>query len=275
MSGHRSGSRRMSARFVTGSSGGRADSARLCVPKWRFRVSAIRRGSAEHPRDNSPRPFAESDRERLNRCAVVQAVASNGASIDVRLRDANDRRWLDQHQPFPPLGPEPPQKQPKQPVSWVKALIRTSEDAELVAQGKSLEQEVSTRCPSRSDRSTRPDDGSHRLEECRPATPTSMIFARAQYWRGTGRRSPTRSDAPTCGVVVVSQFARGVDIDLIARAAAARAEPCTLKTEHSIRRKLKSPRVSRSSQFPSDGMRRNRRELSSNLCSGLQTEREG
>ena len=66
MSGHQGGSRRMSARFVTGSSGGRADSARRCVPKWRFRVSAIRRGSAEHPRDNSARPFAESDRDRVN-----------------------------------------------------------------------------------------------------------------------------------------------------------------------------------------------------------------
>jgi len=61
----------------------------------------------------------------------------------------------------------------------------TSEDAELVAQGKSLEQEVATRCPSRSDRSARPDDGSHRLVECRPATPTSNDFWKAQYWRGT------------------------------------------------------------------------------------------
>jgi hypothetical protein len=48
-------------------------------------------------------------------------------------------------------------------VSWAEALIRTSEDAELVAQGKSLEQEVSTRHPSRSEGSTRPNDGSHRL----------------------------------------------------------------------------------------------------------------
>ena len=66
-----------------------------------------------------------------------------------------------------------------QPVSWAKALIRTSKDAELVAQGKSLEQEISTRCPSRSVRSTRPDDGPHHLAECRPATPTSLILARA------------------------------------------------------------------------------------------------
>jgi len=48
----------------------------------------------------------------------------------------------------------------------------------LVAQGKSLEQEISTRGPSRSVRSTCPDDGPHRLVECRPATPTSMILAR-------------------------------------------------------------------------------------------------
>ena len=49
-------------------------------------------------------------------------------------------------------------------------------DAKLVRQGKSLEQEVSTRCPSRSDRSTHPDDGSHPFVECRPATPTPMDF---------------------------------------------------------------------------------------------------
>jgi len=76
-----------------------------------------------------------------------------------------DSGWLDKRQRFPPPGPEPAQKQPKHPVSWAKALIRTSEDAELAAQGKSLEQEVSTRRPSRSDRCTRPDDGSHRLVE--------------------------------------------------------------------------------------------------------------
>jgi len=64
-----------------------------------------------------------------------------------------DSGWLDQHQRFPPPEPEPPQTQPKQPVGWAKAPIRTSEDAELVAQGESLEQEFSTRRPSRSDRS--------------------------------------------------------------------------------------------------------------------------
>jgi hypothetical protein len=87
-----------------------------------------------------------------------------------------DGGWLDQHQRFPPPGPKPPQKQPKQTVSWAKAFLRPSEDAQLVMQGKSLEQEVSTRRLSRSDRSTRPADGSHRLVGCRPATPTSMGF---------------------------------------------------------------------------------------------------
>jgi hypothetical protein len=74
-----------------------------------------------------------------------------------------DGGWLDQHQCFPPPGPQPSQKQPKQTVSRAEAPIGTSEDAELVAQGKNLEQEVSTRRPSRSAGSTRPGDGSHRL----------------------------------------------------------------------------------------------------------------
>src|SRR5918993_5263955 len=94
MSGYRSGSRRMYASFVTGSSGGRADTAREGVPIWRFRASTIRHGSAERPRDNSQSPYAESDLDRVNRCVVFQDVASDGASIDVGLRDANVRRWL-------------------------------------------------------------------------------------------------------------------------------------------------------------------------------------
>jgi hypothetical protein len=64
-----------------------------------------------------------------------------------------DSAWLDQHERFPPPGPPPAQEQPKQTVSWAKAPLRTSQDAELVAQGKNLEQEVSTCHPGRSDRS--------------------------------------------------------------------------------------------------------------------------
>jgi len=83
----------------------------------------------------------------VNRYMVFQDAVSDGDSIDVILRDASDRRWLDQHQRFPPPGPQPSQQQPKQTVRWTEASIRTSEDAELVAQGKSLEEEVSTRRP--------------------------------------------------------------------------------------------------------------------------------
>src|SRR2546425_10359245 len=104
MSGHRSGSRRMYARFVTVLLGGRADNARPCVPKWRFRASVIRRGSAERPRDSSPQPSAESDFDFVNRYMVFQDAASDGASIDVILRDANDRRWL--------AGPPPARPSP-------------------------------------------------------------------------------------------------------------------------------------------------------------------
>jgi hypothetical protein len=102
-----------------------------------------------------------------------------------------DGGWLDQYQRFPPPGPQPPQKQPQQTVIWAKVFLRTSEDAELVMQGKSLEQEVSTR-PSRSDRSTRPDDGSHPR---RVPTGDANVngFCRTQYWRGTTRHVINRA----------------------------------------------------------------------------------
>ena len=73
---------------------------------------------------------------------------------------------LDQHQRFTPPGPQPSQKQPKQTVRWAKAPIRTSEDAQLVAQGKNLEQEVPTRRRGRLDRGARPEDVSHSPVEC-------------------------------------------------------------------------------------------------------------
>src|SRR5262249_13054472 len=56
-----------------------------------------------------------------------------------------DRGWLDQHQRFSPPGPQPPQEEPqppkeeqKQTTRRAEALIRTSENAELVTQGKRL-----------------------------------------------------------------------------------------------------------------------------------------
>src|SRR6516164_4439479 len=94
MPGQQSGSRRTSARFVTVWSGGRADTATPSVPKWRFRASAVRRGSGERPRANSPRPCAESDLDMVNRYVVFQDAARDGATIDGIRRDATDRRWL-------------------------------------------------------------------------------------------------------------------------------------------------------------------------------------
>src|SRR6266571_5229099 len=90
----------MYARSVTVVAGGRVDTARRNVPIWRFRASAIRRESAEHPTGNSPRPYAESDLDTMNRYVVFQD-ARDGANIDVFLRDTNDRQWLAGPAPAP------------------------------------------------------------------------------------------------------------------------------------------------------------------------------
>ena len=46
------------------------------------------------PEDDSQRPYAESNGDRVNRCVVFPDVASGSTSSDVRLRDANDRQWM-------------------------------------------------------------------------------------------------------------------------------------------------------------------------------------
>ena len=74
-----------------------------------------------------------------------------------------DRGRLDQHQRFPPPGPPPSQTQPEQTVRGAKTPIRTSEDAQLVAQGQTLEQQISTRGQGRPERSDRPEGVTHRL----------------------------------------------------------------------------------------------------------------
>src|SRR5438105_2144185 len=89
-------------------------------------------------------------------CAAIRRIRSRQGKFDARSSRTSratapastsafamptiDGGWLDQHQRFPPPGPQPPQKQPKQTVSRAEAPIGTSEDAELVAQRKSLEQ---------------------------------------------------------------------------------------------------------------------------------------
>jgi hypothetical protein len=69
-----------------------------------------------------------------------------------------DGRRLNQHQRVAPRRPHPLQDQPQQTVKRSKAPIRTRQDAQLVAQGKHLEQEVSTRRQRESDRSEGPND---------------------------------------------------------------------------------------------------------------------
>jgi hypothetical protein len=74
-----------------------------------------------------------------------------------------DRGRLDQHQRFPPPKPHASQAQPEQTVTRAEASIRTSEYAQLVAQGKTLEEEVSTRGQGRPERRNRPEGVPHRL----------------------------------------------------------------------------------------------------------------
>ena len=82
----------------------------------------------------------------MKRYAVFQAASRDAPTPTYSFaRPTIDAGWPDQHQRFPPPRPEPSQQQPKQTVSRAKAPMRTREDAELVAQGKRLEQEVYTR----------------------------------------------------------------------------------------------------------------------------------
>jgi hypothetical protein len=68
-----------------------------------------------------------------------------------------DRGWLDQHQRVSPSRPHPSQDQPKQAVRRAKSSMRTSEYAQLLSQGKALEQQVSTGRQGESNR----DDVTH------------------------------------------------------------------------------------------------------------------
>jgi hypothetical protein len=73
-----------------------------------------------------------------------------------------DGDGLNQHERLSPPRPHPAQHQPQQTVRRVKAPVRTHQDGQLVAQGKHLEEQVSTRQQRESDRSDPPDDATHR-----------------------------------------------------------------------------------------------------------------
>src|SRR5256885_678065 len=87
-----------------------------------------------------------------------------------------DGSRLDQHQRVSPPRPHVSQDQPQQAVSWAKSSVRTREYAQLVAQGKALEQQVSTRRPGESNCCDRPRDITHSRVECPGTAPTSMGF---------------------------------------------------------------------------------------------------
>jgi hypothetical protein len=74
-----------------------------------------------------------------------------------------DRGRPDKHQRVPPPRPQPSQAQPEQTVRRAEASMRTSEYAYLVAQGKILEEEVSTRGQGRPERRDRPERVTHHL----------------------------------------------------------------------------------------------------------------
>ena len=69
---------------------------------------------------------------------------------------------LDQHQRVSPPRPQLSQHQPEQTVRCAKAAIRTNEDVQLVAEGKDLEQQVSTHRQGEPNRNDYPDDVTHR-----------------------------------------------------------------------------------------------------------------
>src|SRR5438067_181681 len=164
MSGHESGSRRRSARFVTGASGDRSDSARRYVPKWRCRASAIAVDPRSAPeiilRGHAPNQISGGWIDAWPARALPRATAP-ASTHAVAVPTIHGGR-LNQRRRFPPLGPPPPQTQPQQMVSRAEAPIRTSEDAELVAQRNRLEQEISARRPSRWEDSIGRDDSPHR-----------------------------------------------------------------------------------------------------------------
>ena len=72
-----------------------------------------------------------------------------------------DRGRLDQHEGLAPPGPPPSQAHPQLTVRRTEASIRPAEYAQLMAQGKNLEEEVSTRGEGGLEHRDRPDRVGH------------------------------------------------------------------------------------------------------------------
>jgi hypothetical protein len=74
-----------------------------------------------------------------------------------------DRGRLNLHERVSPPRPHSSQDQPEQMIRCAKPPIRTGEYAQLMAQGKTLEQQVATRREGESDCSDYPDQGAQRV----------------------------------------------------------------------------------------------------------------
>jgi hypothetical protein len=125
----------------------------------------------------------------MNRDMVSQDVVSAGASIDGTLRDANDRRW--------PAGPAPalPSTAATTVATTARADGQRGESADSNERVRPTDGAGQDSRAGGLDASTRPTGpqrpSGRRLAspvECRPRSPTSMVFARTQYWRGTAAR---------------------------------------------------------------------------------------
>src|SRR5215831_804978 len=88
-----------------------------------------------------------------------------------------DGGGLDQHQPFPPPGPQPAQNQPEQAVRGAEASIGTRE---LVAKREGLEEEVSPREQGGPKRRNRPQRVSHRSQHGRQQRQRQRFSARTR-----------------------------------------------------------------------------------------------
>jgi hypothetical protein len=75
--------------------------------------------------------------------AQMSQTAPPAANTPIAMPPIDGGR-LNQHQHVAPPRPHPSQNQPEQTVRRSKAPIRTRPDGQLMAQGKYLEQEVST-----------------------------------------------------------------------------------------------------------------------------------
>ena len=159
-----------------------ADVGHSAIPRSR---SAGRSG--ERPQNSSPRPYAESDLDTMNRCTVFPDASRDGASIDVLLRDTNDLRWPAGPAPaLPSTGATAIATTATVDVSRAKVPMRTREDAEL-RKAKVCRRSIRV---ARAVRAAGAVFNPPRIA-CRVPSGDDNVngFSRTGYWRATTARS--------------------------------------------------------------------------------------